>query len=558
MAFLTAFMLLFAGWADTKAGQKGNGQQEQHGLQVLSSPDLVKIAETWVEAYNSAHPEAVVSLGLIREDGMEEIIREAGKIALVSQKDLTALNTAETWCMVVGRDVIVPVMNSNNPFREQLLQQGISPAAFASVYTSAGKPAWGTLLGNNESAPVNAYVFESRTCLSYLAGFMGTEPGRITAGKVEGKDEMMQRIRNDRYAVGFCRLSDMAKVEAGEADAGLCLIPVDLNANQKIDNFEDIYACTGDLSRGIWIGKYPRNLYNKIYTVAGDQPSGDPELAFLEWVVTDGQKYLAATGFSELVSSERLSGIERMKRTAAPLVDVPVKNAPALMILLVLGALLAGVIIFYLVIRITGRKSEAVTKKSRPSYISGAGEVSIPEGLFFDKSHTWVFMERDGKVRVGIDDFLQHVTGRITRVELKRPGDRVRKGEALLSLVQEGKKLHILSPVSGIIQSHNRELEMKPGLLNLSPFSDGWVYEIEPANWLKEIGAYVMGEKYREWIRAEFSRLKDFLSSGLKPVDIPGKESVLQDGGAVRDGVMELYGPEAWEEFQSQFINLSR
>jgi len=555
---MTSVMLLFAGMADMNAQENENGPPEEKPIQVLSSPDLVKIAEMWVDAYAGTHPEAAITAGVIQENRLKEMIREEGKIVLVSQKDLVSLHNEDAWCMVVGRDVIVPVMNRNNPYREQLLQRGISPEAFASVYTSRGIPSWGILLGNEEPVPVTAYAFGSRTCISYLAGFMQTEPEHITAKTAGGKDEMLDLIRKDKYAIGFCRLSDMVKMENQQEESGLCLIPVDLNGNQKIDRFEDIYKCTGDLSRGIWIGKYPRSLYSKLYTVADGQPTGDREVAFLEWVVTDGQQYLAASGFSQLVSSEKLSSIDRMKKPATAMVDVPVKNAQTKIILIVVGALLAGVLIFYLAIRVASGKTEKVSAMKRePSFIAGEGQVTIPGGLFFDKTHTWVFMEKEGNVRVGIDDFLQHVTGRITRVELKKTGDRVRKGEAFLSLVQDGKKLEIQSPVSGIIKAHNPEMAMNPALLNTSPFSDGWVYEVEPANWLKEIQAFVMGDKYREWIRTEFYRLKDFLSSGLEPLKASGREPVLQDGGAVRDGVMECFGPEAWEEFQSRFINTS-
>ena len=51
------------------------------------------------------------------------------------------------------------------------------------------------------------------------------------------------------------------------------------------------------------------------------------------------------------------------------------------------------------------------------------GIVPGPEGLYYDKTHTWAFMEKEGLIRVGIDDFLQHVTGTITRVIMKEPGE---------------------------------------------------------------------------------------------------------------------------------------
>lgn len=549
-------MLLFAGMADMKAQAEGHGFPEGYAIELLSSPDLVGIARTWVDAYTDTHPGTNITTVLIPEGGLGELIREDRRIMLVSQNDLASLSNEDAWHMVVGRDVIVPVMNRDNPYRDQLVEQGISPEAFACVYTSEENPDWGMLLGSEQTASVNAYAFDSPTCLSYLAEFMETEPELITAKKAGGKEDMLDWIREDPYAIGFCRLSDMVGLEEQKEQTRLCLVPVDLNGNGKIDPFENIYACTGDLSRGIWIGKYPRSLYSRLYMVSGDQPAGEQETAFLEWVITDGQQYLAASGYSELVSSERLSGLERVKEPPATVVDIPVKDTCLNIILIVIGGLLAGMLIFYLVIRrASGTTREADARKPEPAFITPEGEVAIPGGLFFDKTHTWVFMEKEGNVRVGIDDFLQHVTGRITRVELKRPGDRVRKGEAFLSLVQDGKKLDIRSPLSGVVKAHNQDLAMKPDLLNNSPYSEGWVYKVEPANWLTEIHAFIMGDKYREWIKTEFLRLKEFLSSGLKPLQVPVEKPLMQDGGAVRDGVMEYFGPEAWEEFQSRFLD---
>ena len=54
-------------------------------------------------------------------------------------------------------------------------------------------------------------------------------------------------------------------------------------------------------------------------------------------------------------------------------------------------------------------------------------------------------------VRIGIDDFIQHITGPLTKVKMKNPGEKVKKGEPILSIIQNGKLLNINSPVSGTI-----------------------------------------------------------------------------------------------------------
>ncbi|HDS06605.1 MAG TPA: hypothetical protein ENO05_03170 [Bacteroides sp.] len=551
---LGLMILLFTGIQEMNAD---NGEGEQgNPVRVVASPDLERLTGTWIEAYNSTSPATPVTYQVLDGGRMNEVIREKGTIVLLSQKDLAAIPHQDTWHILVGRDVIVPVMNRENPYRDQLVSQGISPEAFSRVYTAPEVPTWGMVLGNEVSRPLHPYAFGSKTCLAYLAGFMNTQPKNLTASAVGSKDEMLSKIRQDRYAIGFCRLSEMARAESEAAGCDLCLIPVDLNGNMRIDNFEHIYDCTGDLARGIWIGKYPDALCNQLYMVSGEEPTGDTEVAFLEWVVTEGQRYLATSDYSQIVSSEQLSNIERIRAEEAPLIRVPVKSRPAGILLFAAGALLAAVLIFLLGIRFASRRqAEPAAGRKTASYISDAGEVAVPGGMFFDKSHTWAFMEKEGLVRVGIDDFLQHIVGKITRVEMKRTGEQVKKGEVFMTLVQQGKKLDIQSPVSGVIKASNSQLALNPGLLNSAPYSGGWLYEIEPSGWLKEIRAFLMGDHYREWIRTEFDRLKEFLTSGLKGQEQPLEHPVLQEGGAIRDGVMECFGPEAWEEFQSGFIS---
>lgn len=182
--------------------------------------------------------------------------------------------------------------------------------------------------------------------------------------------------------------------------------------------------------------------------------------------------------------------------------------------------------------------------------------IDIPNGLFYDKSHTWAFMEKDGTVKVGIDDFLQHVTGDFTRLIMKNPNDMIRRNDIAATLVHEGKKLNIYAPVTGRIVQRNEDLVDYPSLANNSPYSWGWIYEIEPSNWIREIGFLKMADQYRDWIRKEFIRLKDFII-GVCQQKVHEGELVLQEGGELPDHVLHDFEPDIWEEFQLRFLDNS-
>lgn len=181
----------------------------------------------------------------------------------------------------------------------------------------------------------------------------------------------------------------------------------------------------------------------------------------------------------------------------------------------------------------------------------------IPRGLYYDKTHTWAFMEQNGLVKVGVDDFLVHITGPLNRIKMKKLGETVIKGEPVFTLIQNGKHLNVISPVSGIIKQTNKNLEDDISPLNNSSFSESWVYAIEPNNWSREIQFLLLPEKYIDWIKFEFKRFKDFLVTNVIVSNTLSNSVVMQDGGELKDNILADYGPEIWEEFQMKFINTS-
>jgi glycine cleavage system H lipoate-binding protein len=286
-------------------------------------------------------------------------------------------------------------------------------------------------------------------------------------------------------------------------------------------------------------------------------------VTFLKWVLTDGQQYLNSSGYNDLVYSELQRKLDKLPDNNISISTSNNKFAKSERILFGIAALsivVLGLAIFIelvVVEYILHRKKMVREASSVFPLVFDEGSITIPRGLFYDKTHTWAFMEKNGVVRIGIDDFLQHITGPLTRVKMKNNGDKIKKGEQVLSIIQNGKQLNIYAPISGTIKAQNKILTSNSSLLNSSPYSDGWVYIIEPSNWLREIQFLIMEEKYKEWLKSEFSRLKDFLAALLKPDAVEYAHGILQDGGELKDGVLKDLGPEVWEDFQTNFIKTS-
>jgi glycine cleavage system H lipoate-binding protein len=284
------------------------------------------------------------------------------------------------------------------------------------------------------------------------------------------------------------------------------------------------------------------------------------ELAsFVKWILTGGQQFLGGSGYSELLITERQSSVEKLNNARTePLVSASGTSVFRILFIF-LAAILVSVLAIDLVLKMRrSRKAKLVKQVDSISGSIAENSLLIPKGIYYDKTHTWAFMEQNGMLKVGIDDFLQHVTGPVTRIKMKKTGQEVKKGEEIMSVIHNGKQLNLYSPVSGVIIEQNKKLEEDASLINSSPYNEGWVYRMEPSNWQRENNLLFMAEKQRQFIVNEFTRLKDFLAKAFGEDSAQLSFLVLQDGGELRDGVLSDLGPEVWEDFQTNFIDPSR
>lgn len=283
-------------------------------------------------------------------------------------------------------------------------------------------------------------------------------------------------------------------------------------------------------------------------------------MAFLQWLLTDGQQYLNMNGFSDLVYNERQTQLDKMKNNT---INVTAAEKDPYANLKVIGLVLAALAVLGFTLDLISRKFRKKNREGQDATVPyptvfDEESVVVPKGLYFDKTHTWAFMEPDGTVKIGIDDFLQHITGPLTHIEMKKTGEKIKKGDHLLTMIQKGKQLNIYAPLSGTVTAQNKTLIGNSFALNTAHYTDRWICKIEPVNWLREVQFLTMAEKYKIWLKDEFIRLKDFFTVAIKTNSPEYANVTLQDGGALKDSILADLGPEVWEDFQTKFIDNTR
>ncbi len=95
-----------------------------------------------------------------------------------------------------------------------------------------------------------------------------------------------------------------------------------------------------------------------------------------------------------------------------------------------------------------------------------------------------VWAQANGSVlRIGLSDYLQQHSGDIAFVEVKPAGTRLAFGQEAASIETIKVNIDLKSPLAGAILRVNPLMETAPETINLDPYGEGWLCEIEPSDW---------------------------------------------------------------------------
>jgi len=283
MKYLLLFALVLPGllccecvYSQNLSDNRDNPDNAVNGdaIRILASPELSNLTADWVSGYKKLNPGATFAIGNIH--GNE--ISQAGAICFLSTDSFAS---PSDWKIRIGHNVIVPVMNAKNPMFNEIVDQGISNSKFASLFSGTGKMNWSDLIRGGQNTPVHLYIIDNAEIKKSVADFIQKDPAAFREHLITDNVEFMAAISQDPYAIGFCRLSDVRNEDLKEINENIRLLPIDKNGNGRIDYFENIFNSADDLSRGVWVGKYPPALSGNIYAVSQTKPTDDNAIAFL-------------------------------------------------------------------------------------------------------------------------------------------------------------------------------------------------------------------------------------------------------------------------------------
>jgi phosphate transport system substrate-binding protein len=265
---------------------------------------LYPMAVRWGEEFTKLNPGVRfdISAGGAGK-GMTDALAGAVDIGLVS-RDVTAAEISKgALPLAVTKDAVIPMINARNPALTLLQKQGVKQDVFVGIWVTQTVKTWGQVAGTDLNAPVRVNT-RSDACgaAETWARYLGKKQEDLKGIGQYGDPGLGEAVRKDVLAVGYNNINFAYDSKTGKPVAGLAVLPLDVNGNGKIDKEEDVYGSRAELLKAIAENRFPSPPARELYFVLKGKPQRPVFVAFLRWVLTDGQKFVDESGYIPLAS----------------------------------------------------------------------------------------------------------------------------------------------------------------------------------------------------------------------------------------------------------------
>jgi glycine cleavage system H lipoate-binding protein len=171
----------------------------------------------------------------------------------------------------------------------------------------------------------------------------------------------------------------------------------------------------------------------------------------------------------------------------------------------------------------------------------------IPQGYYLHPGHTWVKLEENSEVRIGIDDFAVRVFGPPDRISSPLVGKVVNRHKAAVSFHRGGHTAEMLSPIEGVVTAVNVNLRENGEITNRHPYDDGWVMRVHAKNLRRDIKSLMLGSEAQTFLQKEITQLYALIEEQAGPL--------AADGGYLGNDIFGNLPQLKWDALQKTFLH---
>jgi phosphate transport system substrate-binding protein len=291
--------------------QKDSYSQEKvKGTITLSGAwALYPMAVRWAEEFRKINPEVRIDISAGGAGkGITDALSNMVDLGMVSREIYPEELKKGAYPIAVTKDAVVPVINASNPSLNTILSIGLKKDAGNNIWITGMYKTWAQAFGIKGTTPIHVYT-RSDACgaAEVWAKYFNKKQEDLLGSGVYGDPGLALAVKKDPIGIGYNNIGYAYDSKTKKQLAGIRVLPIDLNNDGKITPDEDFYNSMDDLITAIANGKYPSPPARDLYFVANGKPQKELVIKFLNWVLTEGQKYVNESGYITL-SKEKIEG----------------------------------------------------------------------------------------------------------------------------------------------------------------------------------------------------------------------------------------------------------
>jgi phosphate transport system substrate-binding protein len=310
IAIAVATLLLFA--TNPVKSQK---PQLEGKISLSGAFALYPLAVKWAEEFQKIHPKVRIDVsGGGAGKGMTDALAKVVDLGMVSREIHQEEITKGAWFVAVAKDAVIPTINSKNPKLNEILAKGLTQDAARKIFITQEYKTWGDVLGVKSTIPIHLFT-RSDACgaAETWAKYLGKKQEDLMGTAVFGDPGLASAIQKDPLSIGYNNISYAYNQKTKKPNPGIVVFPIDVDGNGKIDTYEDFYQTSDVLIQAIADDKYPSPPARDLYLVSNGKPTNRVIIEFLNFILTEGQKYNVPSGFIGLSNEKQKANLSKLK-----------------------------------------------------------------------------------------------------------------------------------------------------------------------------------------------------------------------------------------------------